>query len=660
MVWHVPIVVLFSVLFAWIAANFFVAVFGFYMLVRGGDRFDISRSLRPETKVPRDAKTCITIPVYNEDPSHVFACFKAVYRSIERTGELEHFDFFILSDSSDPDVWVAEEAAWAAILAELSDSRIYYRHRRNRIQKKSGNIADFCRRWGSRYRYMIVLDADSIMTGELAVQLVKMMEVRPDVGIIQTVPKAANPHSLIARITQFAARAYGPLFTAGLHFWQLGDGGFWGHNAIVRMEPYMRFCALPKLGGSPPLGGEILSHDYVEAALLRRSGLGVWIAHDLDGSYEQLPPNLLVELDRDRRWCQGNLQHLRFIFMKGISSGYRTLFLIGNLFYFSSFLWLFFLFSVTFSLLAGRLQKPEYFPSRHMLFPQWPVYHFALSAVLLIATVTFLFGPKALSLAAIVIRRQTRGFGGFAKLAVSACLEIILSMLLAPIRMLFHSYYVFLTLLGRMIDWKAPPRSERRINIADALRAHGLGALVSVLWGTVLFYVDRTFFYWGLLFLLPLFFAVLSSMWTSRVDVGRAFQKKGFFVTPEELNPPRELVEFQAALKAMTLFSTSKDGLARRGFVHALFNPGIHALHYALLRPRLRPALLPGIVKDREALIQKALSKGTRGLTRKDKIQILTDAEALSRLHFSLRLTQPTDMADKWSEEKPESLPRVS
>jgi membrane glycosyltransferase len=184
--------------------------------------------------------------------------------------------------------------------------------------RKSGNIADFCRRWGRRYRYMVVLDADSVMTGTAVSSLVRLMETNPRAGIIQTMPRLVKAETVFGRIQQFASRLYGPVFAAGLNFWQQGAGNYWGHNAIIRVSPFLASCGLPGLPGKEPLGGKVLSHDFVEAALMRDAGWEVWFAYDLDGSYEGLPPNLTEYVKRDRRWCQGNLQHIWFLLARNI------------------------------------------------------------------------------------------------------------------------------------------------------------------------------------------------------------------------------------------------------------------------------------------------------------------------------------------------------
>ena len=250
------------------------------------------------------------------------------------------------------------------------------------------------------YTYMIVLDADSIMSGATIVRMVEIMEQHPDVGILQTAPKGIGRETLIARMQQFANNVYGPIFTVGLSFWQLGDAHFWGHNAILRVEPFMKHCALPSLPGKPPLGGDIMSHDFVEAALMRRGGWAVWLAFDLEGSYEEMPPTLLDELKRDRRWCQGNMQHLRLLFTKGLCPVHRALFLNGAFSYISALLWFFFLTLCTGAAMYQALHKPDYFPPERSLFPNWPVWHPEWSIGLLAFTAVILFLPKGLAIRA--------------------------------------------------------------------------------------------------------------------------------------------------------------------------------------------------------------------------------------------------------------------
>ena len=299
-------------------------------------------------------------------------------------------------------------APGAAGDGDASALRVHYRWRQLRTKRKAGNVADFCRRWGRGYRYFIVLDADSIMTGECLTSLVRLMEAHPDAGIIQTAPQAVGHDTFHARVQQFCARAYGPLFTAGMRFWQRGESNYWGHNAILRSEPFMRHCGLASIEGDGSLAGEILSHDFVEAALMRRAGWKVWVVDGLEGSFEQVPPNLLAELQRDRRWCQGNLQNSRLMFEPGLHVVHRTGLLTGALAYASSPLWLAFLAlsSLLFAQHAGS--EPTYFVEPYQLFPIWPTANLKLMLTLFGLTGILLLAPKALSLLLILWRGEAR------------------------------------------------------------------------------------------------------------------------------------------------------------------------------------------------------------------------------------------------------------
>ena len=277
------------------------------------------------------------MPVFNEDVSRVFEGLRVVFKSVQDAGGADSFDFFVLSDSNQPNQWIREEVAWVELCKQVGGfGKIFYRKRRQAINKKAGNVADFLRRWGRNYRYMVVLDADSVMTGAALARLVSMMEASPAVGIIQTAPRVVRGETLYSRLQSFANRLYSPLYLAGLNYWQQHEGNYWGHNAIIRVQPFMEHCALPELPGNEPFGGRILSHDFVEAALMRKAGWAVWLAHDIEGSYEEGPPTLIEGAKRDRRWCQGNLQHAWLLTARGFRPANRFHLLMGIMAYVSS------------------------------------------------------------------------------------------------------------------------------------------------------------------------------------------------------------------------------------------------------------------------------------------------------------------------------------
>lgn len=639
----------FAALYAWISIGFWTSVAGFHILSRRFDRFaavPANRSARPA--VSTKARTAILIPVYNEPVDRIFAGLYAVYRSVQQTGRLDLFDFFILSDTNIPDKWVEEEAAWRDLcLATGARDRIFYRNRRANIKRKSGNIADFCRRWGYNYRYMIVFDADSVMTGKTLLRLVAAMEKEPDIGILQTVPGALNAKTFFARLQQFASRLYGPMFSAGLHFWQLGDAQYWGHNAIIRVEPFMKHCALPTLSGKPPLGGEILSHDFVEAALMRRAGWGVWLAYDLEGSYEELPPNLLEELKRDRRWCQGNMQHLRLLFTKGLYPAHRALFLGGAMVYVSGLLWFFFLVMSTAEAIYEALVPPVYFPANHVLFPRWPVWNPGWAITLAISTAILLFVPKLLAVCMASVKPgRAKEFGGVPRLWASAVTEALLSALLAPIRMIFHSKFVFVILCGREVGWNPQRRSSEGTTWLEALRFHGTGMAMGLVWSLVVLATNPSFFWWLTPILLSLVLSVPLSVLSSRPSAGKKARRLGLFLTPGEIAPPRELRWIESYMQQYPTSSPCLPWAKGQGFALAVADPRVHALHLSLLRKERTYS--PEIFSRRRELREKALALGPEGLSDAEKKELLCDPASLSALHRAVWTISDEASAARW------------
>ncbi len=547
----VAIICLFTILFGWISSTFWTVLLGFVTLMRRNEPFAVPVPKPEAGPIDASARTAIIMPVHNEDVRRIFSGLQAMYESLSRTGQLERFDLFILSDSTKPEQHAAEEAAWAEICRRVNgEGRIFYRRRSMRLHKKSGNVSDFCRRWGANYKYLIPLDADSLVSGRLMVDLVRIMESRPDAGIVQTAPKGANQKSFISRIQQFTSNIYGPLHLAGSHFWQLNDAGFWGHNAIIRMEPFIKYCALPVLPGKPPFGGPILSHDFVEAALMRRAGWGVWLNYDLEESHEELPPDLLEELTRDNRWCKGNIQHFRLVFARGYTFGHRLLFLNGNMAYFSSLLWFTLLVLMTTHSFVDYFAKPQYFWEHRRLFPYWRVHYEGLSLHLLQVTLVFLFFPKVLSLVWMKFSgRDVKLFGGWARLIASVILETLFSVLLAPIKMLFHSWFVMCNLTGGKLEWNAQSRELKKVSWGRAIKSLGPASIGASLWGLLAFELDPVLFFWLSPIVVPLALSIPIVVFSSYPAVGEFFRKRRIFLAPVETSPPKELVRLNELVR---------------------------------------------------------------------------------------------------------------
>ena len=517
--WWWATTALMTLLFAWVGIGCATAVMGAWALWRG-DRH-APALVSASGPIDPQARTAIIMPICNEDIAEVFAGLRATCESLAATGTLDLFDVFVLSDTSDPGLREAEQRAFVRLRAMLGEegdgSHLFYRLRRRRTKRKAGNVADFCRRWGRCYRYMVVLDADSTMSGDALVQLVRLMEQHPHAGIVQTLPQVARPSTLHARAQQFASRVSGRLFAAGMAWWQLGDAHYWGHNAIIRVAPFMQHCGLARLPGRGGLSGEILSHDFVEAALMGRAGYETWLVPQLEGSWEQTPSNLLDELQRDRRWCQGNLQNVRLVAEPGWRAAHRVMFSVGAMSYLVAPLWLGF---IALGLTGvGRGDSDA---------PLW------------LLTLALLLLPRLLGALAIIGRGEAAAFGGHLRLLGGTVLELLLSSLQAPLRMLAHCVYVLGALTGLRLEWKSPPRGAQALAWSDALRRVGSLVMLPLALG---FSVVRRGATVALApMLLPLSLAVPFTVLTGHPRAGRAVARLGLLCTPEDRRPPRPLV----------------------------------------------------------------------------------------------------------------------
>ena len=527
-------IALFALLSAWVVTGFMTAMMGFYVTLFGDAHTLSSKKVQHHT-LDDATRTAIIMPICNEDVRTVFAGLRATCESVAATSHVRAFDVFVLSDSNDKAIIKAERAAWEDLRAQLAGHpdqpqiEVYYRLRKRRTDRKAGNVADFCRRWGNDYRYMVVLDADSVMSGDCLVSMVKLMEANPKAGIIQTATQAIGHVTLHARAQQFASRVTGRLFTLGMQFWQMGESHYWGHNAIIRIAPFMQHCALAHISGTGGMSGSIMSHDFVEAALMRRAGYHVWLVADLVGSYEQQPPDLLAELQRDRRWCQGNLQNSRLIAEPGIHPVHRSMFGTGAMAYLSAPLWLCFMTLGTALWLSGSPMVADWdlVPGELMALWAW--------------TLCMLFLPRVLGLAAILIKRQQHSYGGTASLLRSALLETLIAMLQAPVRMLAHSLFVVIAMTGLKLEWKSPPREAAAVPWRHALAQLAPMSGMIVLLAMGISFIDMRALVWLLPVGLPLLLAIPMTVITSKVGVGRLMRSQNYLLIPEETRSPAVL-----------------------------------------------------------------------------------------------------------------------
>jgi membrane glycosyltransferase len=570
------ILVLFVLLFAWIAFSFTSAIAGFLVLLfRRKDELGIDTS----AALPAiESRTAMLLPTYNEDPYRVFARLRAICESVEETGSASQFDWFILSDTTDPATWVAEEKCFLQLRHEVGPAaRIFYRHRPENTARKSGNIEDWVKRFGSDYECMLILDADSLMTGDTIVRLVAAMERHRHVALIQTLPIVVNARTSFARWQQFAGRLYGPLIAAGIAWWHGSDGNYWGHNAIIRVRAFARYAALPELRGRKPFGGHILSHDFIEAAFMRRGGWAIHMAPTLGGSYEECPPSLLDFAARDRRWCQGNLQHLAVLPSRGLHWVSRLHLLTGIGSYLTAPLWFIFLGLGILVSLQAQFVRPEYFPKGFSLFPTWPAQDPILAAWVFAATMGMLILPKLLAYIVMLTRRdERRKFGGGFRVLAGIAAETFLSGLTAPVMMIFQSSAVGEILLGRDAGWQVQRRDDGVVSREEILRKYSVPTICGVAMAISAYAVSLPLLLWmmpvilGLLLAIPL--AILSSSVSSGVT-------SSLFKTPEETSPPQvllranELVSASHRLVACPLLELCRDADLREAHLNNLPGP---------------------------------------------------------------------------------------
>jgi membrane glycosyltransferase len=629
--------IFFVVNFSWIALAFTTGLLGLGHLLRHG----LNR--KPELPDALRERTAVVMPIYNESPARVFGTVQAIAEDVAATGHGASFDFFFLSDTTDPDIWIAEERAFLALRDRLPGMAIHYRHRPKNTARKAGNIADFVTHWGGHYAHMIVLDADSLMTGETIVALADAMERDPDAGIIQTLPRLINRNTLIARLQQFAARVYGPVVAAGLAVWSGRDGNYWGHNAIIRMEAFATSAGLPDLPGKPPFGGHILSHDFVEAGLIRRRGYAVYMLPHLDGSYEESPPSLMDLAIRDRRWCQGNLQHSRVIGSKGLHWATRQHLATGIMSYVSSPLWLIQLLVGLALALQAAFIRPEYFTNQFTLFPAWPVFDSERALNLFIFTMAILLAPKVFGwFATLVDGPARRGCGGAIMLTVSAVLEILLSALIAPVMMLIQASSVSSIISGRDTGWKTQRRDDGSIPFRAIVQRHWRHTALGVVAAVAAFSISPYIFAWMSPTIIGLWLAIPTSWASASASIGWGMRRLRLLLIPEEHSPP------PIAERAYRL-GTEFEALALEDhkaldLVHA--DPGFREVHQHIIQvppPRVRGKVdTDRVIAEAKLTDAHSIEDARRWLSSRETILVLHD-RALIALLAALPHAVPAD-----------------
>jgi membrane glycosyltransferase len=519
---------------------FFAVSLGWIAFAAGSVLAGASKRRDPRAALTSATLTALVMPVYNENPLRITAALQAMAEALAHIGAQRGFEIVILSDSTNADAWIRETLSVDRLRGALLDIMpVWYRRRWQNIARKSGNLEDFVTRWGGRYEHMIVLDADSLIDASTLAHLVAAMQTDPTLGILQTAPQLIGATTFFGRLQQFAACVYGPVITRGLSAWSGDSGNYWGHNAIIRVAAFAQNCGLPKLTGRTPFGGFILSHDFVEAALMRRRGWKVRMSTDCGGSWEESPPSLIDIAIRDRRWAQGNLQHMKIIGTAGLSPASRLHLGVGIMSYLSSPLWLVML-GIGFALaVQSHLIRPEYFNHDFQLFPTWPRFDVELMMTLFWFSMVVLLIPKLLGLIrALLSRRIRRASGGIIGVSASILLEVLLSALYAPVLMLVQSRHVFEVFLGRDSGWKPQRRDGGGTSWSDAWHYHNRHMTLSLVTAVIVWFLSPPLLAWLSPALLGLFLSVPLSRASGSEQLGRVLSRFALLRTPDEFETP--------------------------------------------------------------------------------------------------------------------------
>lgn len=525
----------FGLTLPWTAIGFWNAVIGLILMLGWREPAAIAAPvvLTGREPSPIETRTALLVCIRNEDPERLARNLEAMLTGLSDSVLAPHLHIFLLSDSDVPAIVQAEAALAAQLSRRFGHAlTLTYRRRPENPGFKAGNIRDFCDRWGAGFDFAIVLDADSVMSPAAMLRLVRLMQADERLGIVQTLVVGLPSSSAFARLFQFGMRLGMRSYTLGSAWWQGDCGPYWGHNAIIRLAPFIAHCELPALPGKGPLSGAILSHDQVEAVLMRRAGYEVRVLPLEEGSWEENPPTLLEFIRRDLRWCQGNMQYLRLLALPGLKGVSRCQLILAILMFIGSPAWLALVLLTTFrgeiAPVAGPVFRPETGP--------W----------MLVILLGMVFAPKIATVVSVLVSaRQRAAFGGTFRFGLGVLLETVFSSLLAPIMAVAHSVFLACLAVGRTIGWTAQVRDDHQVPFgaaASRLWAQSLlGALLAA------WFVQRVpgLALLGAPFYGPLLVSIPFAMLTAWPALGLTMARWRVAAIPEEAQPPEAIARLQ-------------------------------------------------------------------------------------------------------------------
>lgn len=525
-IWGIAMLFMYALTLPWSSIGFWNAWVGFLILafVKDPEAFVSPFLKNYDSECAITSSTALCVCIRNEDTKRLSRNLLWMLNSLTSTDASKAFHIYILSDSIHKPL-IEQERALAGELNTrfFGQVEVTYRLRSDKIGFKAGNIRDFLDNWGFKHEFFIVLDADSVMSSKAILRLVRIMQANPSIGIIQTLVTGLPSNSAFARIFQFGMRLGMRSWTLGSAWWQADCGPYWGHNAIVRTKPFQQYCMLPTLPGKPPMGGHVLSHDQLEAVLMRRAGYEVRVIPDEYGSWEENPPNLVEFIRRDLRWCQGNMQYVNFLRMPGILGVSRVQLLLAISMYLTGPGWI----GLT---LFGLIRNG-------------PV-DTTLTFILLLVSLAMSFTPKFVTLTNVLCKKTLRaGYGGTTRIIISTFTETLLTMLIAPIVSVSVTIFITCMLFGKHIGWDAQQRDISGVSLRLAVRRLWIHFIL----GVTLFYAIFSLMPSALLISAPIYTGLITAIFIAIVTglprVGNWARDIGICQLPEECSHTPQSLE---------------------------------------------------------------------------------------------------------------------
>ena len=540
---------LFALTLPWMVVGFWNAIIGLLICqcVKDPITFILPKNMQVRDTLPITSSTAILLCIRNESPARLLRNLQAMLEDIAQDQLGSFFHVFVLSDTNEVSIAEEERASFEEMRKNWSPQiQITYRCREDNTGFKAGNIADFCQRWGKDHDFALVLDADSFMASSAITRLVRMMQANPRLGILQGLVIGLPSTSPFTRLFQYGMRLGMRSYTMGSAWWQADCGPYWGHNALIRLRPFMEFCDLPVLKNSSGVPSSILSHDLIEAVLMRRAGYEVRIYPQEDLSWEENPATLTEYIRRDLRWCEGNLQYRNLLTLPNLRPVNRYQLVLAIAMFLGSPAWIILIFfctiAISLSITPAALVNIDYFSS------------------LLIVTLIMWYLPKIAGAINVLLQTsKSKLFGGRWRFCINLILEMVFSLLMTPITWLNHTIFILSLAFEKKGGWSGQSRDDHSISVAHAVNQFWPHTILGLGLSSLLYFNHPDALPYGILFFGGLLFSIPLVVITSQPWLGRLMIRYRLLSLPEEIIPAKELLPLQLSalqVSANTLHKT--------------------------------------------------------------------------------------------------------